>query len=214
MSSGRRRRTTPGKDPTVCSHGTGDGRRRRDAGEGRRATGTPPPRRAARPRRPARSCHAVKATADRLPARRSVRRTDASGSRSSLTRFNIELDALSALQGLEVQRAVQGRAIEEVLDSVFGGDKPEAPIGNKLLDGSYRHELHASTALRSVPRRVCRENLTGRGTPHRARTNQTYRTGLVPARPNRDCPGRGRPARPTALPGDSGLTGASASLLR
>ena len=41
--------------------------------------------------------------------------------------------------------------MEEVLDTVLGCYEPEAPISDKFLDGSERHDQQGNTAL-VVPR--------------------------------------------------------------
>ncbi|HEY7202409.1 MAG TPA: hypothetical protein VIC57_19475, partial [Candidatus Dormibacteraeota bacterium] len=43
---------------------------------------------------------------------------DARRSWASLARLDVELDALSPLQGVEVHRAIQSRTMEEILDPV------------------------------------------------------------------------------------------------
>ena len=66
-------------------------------------------------------------------------RPDARGPGAALARLYVELDTLSPLQRVEVQRTVKAGAVKEVFDSVLRCDEPEATVGNELLDGSLRH---------------------------------------------------------------------------
>ena len=52
-----------------------------------------------------------------------------------------KLDPLPALQAVEVDRPIEGRAMEEVLDSVLGGDEPEAAVRNGFLDRPEGHHF-------------------------------------------------------------------------
>ena len=61
------------------------------------------------------------------------------GARALGALLDIELDALSADQTVEVERGVEPAAMEEVLLRILGGDEAEAAIGNDLLDGSGGH---------------------------------------------------------------------------
>lgn len=64
---------------------------------------------------------------------------DARCPRTPLTRLDVELNALAPLEGIEVHGAVQPGAVKEVLHPILGGDEPEAPISDELLDGPLRH---------------------------------------------------------------------------
>jgi len=59
--------------------------------------------------------------------------------------LDLELDLLAALEAVEVERGIEGAAMEEVLLRVLGGDESEAAVSDDLLDGTGGHDdLHSS----------------------------------------------------------------------
>src|SRR3954453_6733604 len=53
--------------------------------------------------------------------------------------LDLELDLLTADEAVEVQRVVEGAAVEEVFLRILGGDEAEAAVGDDLLDGTGGH---------------------------------------------------------------------------
>ena len=62
------------------------------------------------------------------------------GARTLGTLGDIELDALAALQAVEVEGCIEPAAMEEVFLPILGGDEAEAAIGDDLLDCTGGHE--------------------------------------------------------------------------
>src|SRR5204863_2282017 len=57
--------------------------------------------------------------------------------------LDFELDLLTAVEAIEVERRSQAVAMEEVILPVLAGDEAEASIRNDLFDGSGGHnDLH------------------------------------------------------------------------
>src|SRR5262245_41313902 len=61
------------------------------------------------------------------------------GPRAALTRLELEFDRLATPQRIEVDRAIEPVAVEEVVLAIFAGDEPKATVGNDLLDRAISH---------------------------------------------------------------------------
>src|SRR2546428_1328568 len=61
--------------------------------------------------------------------------------RALLAGFDVELDPLTTLEAVEAQLPVQSRPVEEIFDTVLGGDETEPPVRNHPLDCSERHSF-------------------------------------------------------------------------
>ena len=61
-------------------------------------------------------------------SKRALSAANAVGARPLLARLDLELDPLASVQAVEVERLVQTRTVEEVLDPVFGGNEAEAAV--------------------------------------------------------------------------------------
>src|SRR5947209_20294018 len=59
--------------------------------------------------------------------------------RALLAGLDLERDGLAAVQGVEVERAVETAAVKEVLLPVLGRDEAEAAVTDDLLDCSVWH---------------------------------------------------------------------------
>ena len=61
------------------------------------------------------------------------------GARPLVAALDIEAHALSAAEAVEVKRAVEAAAMEEVLLSIVGGDEAEAAVAHDLFDVTSQH---------------------------------------------------------------------------
>ncbi len=66
---------------------------------------------------------------------------DAMRPRPLLARLDLELDALTAGQAVEVDNVVQTAAVEEVVPTVLRRDEPETPVLDQLLDRALGHRM-------------------------------------------------------------------------
>jgi hypothetical protein len=62
------------------------------------------------------------------------------GARALGAGLDFERDALAAGEAIEIEGSDEAAAVEEVFLAVFGGNEPEAAIGNDLLNGSCGHD--------------------------------------------------------------------------
>src|SRR4051794_39246888 len=65
--------------------------------------------------------------------------SDPGSARTLGARLDLELDALTPGEAVEVQGGVEGAAMEEVFLRILGDDEAEAAIGDDLLDGTGGH---------------------------------------------------------------------------
>jgi hypothetical protein len=65
---------------------------------------------------------------------------DAYGARALGAGFDLERDALAALEAVEIEGSLEAATVEEVFLPVFGGDEAKAAIGDDLLDGTGGHD--------------------------------------------------------------------------
>src|SRR2546421_5067627 len=82
------------------------------------------------------------------------------GSRPLVATLDVEADALTSAQPVELERAVEAAAMEEVFLSIIGGDEAKAAIAHDLLDATGQHVVSPSPPWNSRTRPFERRGTT------------------------------------------------------